>query len=143
MAGSFEDRLADYLGISKEELEDQLGLMESDRMDRAADYVQRGRSHAGLSDAALAKELMGAMQACLDGPFSRELVVAENDLRAEFDLRGSGPPKTTAMRALEEKQIAATKEYLEDLIEYDPEGYRRLEIQYASDLVEFIVRRKN
>jgi hypothetical protein len=121
-------------------LKDVIGLLESQQVDKAADYVRRGRSHAGLTDAALAEAWMRAIRAFSDDPVSALLRMAENDLRSEFDLRGVEPPMIAAQEALRRISAAASK-HLKDLKEHDPEGYRRLEIQSDDTLAEFIASR--
>jgi hypothetical protein len=104
-------------------LGNDLGSMaESDRLDRVANYIHRGRKHQGLSNEVLLDAWKQGMQALAKEISDHNFKIHE-DLQSEIELRGLAPPYDDVKEAFEEfcSKIA---EGLEELKRADPEGYR-------------------
>jgi hypothetical protein len=123
-------------GVTEAEL---LSFMQSQGVDRTADYLRRGRPHAGLKDEALAEQWVRAFEAMADDPCSPELSRAESDLRAEFDLRGLSAPSEQVKEAV--KKYCSAADSLWQQMKKDPNEIRRVNAALEQDLNEFKRRR--
>jgi hypothetical protein len=77
---------------SDEQLESQtLALLEARRLDRACDYVRRGRRFAGLRDDEALEGWRRAFISWSREPFDQVRQRGEEDAMAELELRGIDP----------------------------------------------------
>ena len=86
---------------SKSPLDPDLqGWMRSAEVERAGDYLRRGRTHAALADHDLLDRWKAAFATFVDHLESADHRAAEADLKAELDLRGIPAPMTEVQAAL-------------------------------------------
>jgi len=124
----------------KQQLRDDItGFLTSDRVDKTADYLRRGRPHEGLKDEALAEQWIRAFKAMADDPRSLELRRAETDLQAEFDLRGLSAPFEPIEEAVE--KYARAVDSILDEMKRDPDEYHRVNVELQQAIDEFRRRR--
>ena len=127
---------------SSDELEkDVLAFLQSAQIDKIADYVSRGRVHAETADGVLAEQWERAMRAMAGRPFSYELRRAEDDLRAEFELRGLEAPWHAVKDAMDQL-VAAVDKYHSNLKNTDPDEYRRVGNELEEDIANFLAERE-
>lgn len=105
------------------------------RLDQAADYIQRGRRFAGLSDADLVAKWFTVLRAMADAPLDPSCLAETIDVEAELDLRHIEPPYDQVQPELD-RWFAATED-LFHAIERDPEMARELRDDIVAQLLAF------
>ena len=110
-----------------------LSYLESQRMNRIADYVSRGRAYENLSDDDVNKGWRNTMKAMALDPANRIPRGLNNDYESELGLRGLSPPEGTEEA---EQFLAVTKRVIEEKMA-DPEERERIMKGLAEDLSDF------
>jgi len=116
------------------EYDDFLGWLESTRLDRVADYVQRGRRNVGLSNDVLFEAWKQTMRSIAKDP-NPELIAREQDLVAEIEARGLIAPYAEVKDAIE-AVISRAVQYVEKL-EQDTQESEHLNEEIERGVAEF------
>jgi hypothetical protein len=123
----------------KPSLDDEvLAFIQSEELDRTAEYVRRGRSHAELSDRALIEAWKIAFRAMASDPDLVELRRIENDLNCEMVLRGIKNPMEDVGDAM--KMLIAKIKEAEAELKADPDADGRM-ADLEKDFAEFRAKR--
>jgi hypothetical protein len=112
-----------------------ISFLKSQRLDRTADYVGRGRAFQSLTVQALEEGWRASMHAMSLSPSERGHWERNSDYESELGLRGLSPPLEAA-KADVARYLVAVREMLEN-IESDPALRGRLIEQLADDLQFF------
>jgi outer membrane murein-binding lipoprotein Lpp len=130
-----------YDGATHERaLQDEvLAFIESNKVDRVADYARRGRQHSRLSDDALVAAWKTAFQAMASDPHSAELRAVESDLDSEISLRGLANPIEDVSEAVQ--TLVSKVSALDQEMKANPEEYASSKAELAKDLEEFRAKR--
>jgi hypothetical protein len=110
-------------------------FLESQRLNRLADYVSRGRKFGALTIDAVEdgwRTTMKAMSLAPSEPAHRDL---NSEYEAELELRGSTPPFDTAKEDVE-RYLAATKKIIEHRMA-DTDEWKRMKDDLVRDLTSF------
>jgi len=129
------DRRRPTKNASSSKDDDILGWLESNRIDRVANYVQRGRKNKGLSNDALFEEWKQAMRSMAKDPHDSKLRALEQDLASEIEVRGLVAPYAEVKDAIELLVSRAEEQYRK--VQEDPEEYERVNEELEQDLAEF------
>jgi hypothetical protein len=113
--------------------------LENAQVDKIADYAQRGRCHAGLSDERLTELWKAAMRTLAANP-SRGKVRAEQDLSSEFRLRGTHPPFKEVKDELE-ILVHTISERVTRMKADDPGAWEAAGDSLARAIEEFVAKR--
>jgi hypothetical protein len=111
--------------------------LENAQVDKIADYAQRGRCHAGLSDERLTELWKTAMRTLAANP-SRGKIRA--DLSSEFRLRGTQPPFKEVKDELE-ILVHTISERVTRMKVDDPGAWEAAGDSLARDMAEFVAKR--
>jgi hypothetical protein len=111
-------------------------FLESQRLNRLADYVSRGRRFGKATMDAVEDGWRASMKAMSLAPAERVHRDLNNDYEAELDLRGSKLPFDSAKEDVG-RYLAATKRIIDELMS-DPEERERIEDDMAKDLELFL-----
>src|SRR6266446_1609131 len=103
--------------------DDFLGWLESSRLDRIADYVQRGRGNAGLPNDVLFEAWKQTMRSIAKDPPDSQLIAREQDLVSEIEARGLVAPYSEVKDAIE-ALISRADECVNEEIERDVAEFR-------------------
>ena len=79
-----------------------MGFLQSDAVDKTANYAQRGRKYGGLSPDDLRQAWIAAFKGMAADPSDKASYDAQNDLEAETSLRGIKPPYDQVQAELEQ-----------------------------------------
>ena len=112
-----------------------LGWLESSRLDRIADYVQRGRGNAGLPNDVLFEAWKQTMRSIAKDPPDSQLIAREQDLVSEIEARGLVAPYSEVKDAIE-ALISRADECVKKL-EQDAQAYERVNEEIERDVAEF------
>jgi hypothetical protein len=110
-------------------------FLESQRLNRMADYVSRGRRFGKATTDAVADGWRASMKAMSLAPMERVHWDLNSDYEAELELRGSKAPFGPAKEDVD-RYLAATKRIIDELMS-DPEERERIENDMAKDLESF------
>jgi hypothetical protein len=116
------------------EYDDFLGWLESTRLDRVADYVQRGRRNVSLSNDVLFEAWKQTMRSIAEDP-NPELIAREQDLVAEIEVRGLVAPYAEVKDAIE-AVLSRAAQYVEKLAQ-DPQEDEHLSEEIERGVAEF------
>jgi hypothetical protein len=116
-------------------------FLECQRLNRAADYVSRGRRFGKLAMEAVEDGWRASMRAMSLAPAERVHWDLTSDYEAELELRGSKPPYGPAKEDVD-RFLAATERIIDELMS-DPEERERIENDMAKDLESFRKDRDN
>jgi hypothetical protein len=111
-------------------------FLESQRLNRLADYVSRGRRFGKLTLDAVEDGWRASMKAMSLAPAKCLYRDLNSDYEAELDVRGSHPPFDSAKEDVD-RYFAATKRIIDELMS-DPEERERIEHDMAKDLESFL-----
>ena len=110
-------------------------FLESQRLNRVADYVSRGRKFSALTIDAVEGGWRATMKAMSLAPSERAHRDLNSDYEAELELRGSKSPFDSANEDVD-RYIAATQKIIEQR-KADPDEWERLEDELVRDLASF------
>jgi hypothetical protein len=110
-------------------------FLESQRLNRVADYVSRGRKFGALTIDAAEDGWRATMKAMSLAPSERVLRDLNSDYEAELELRGSKAPFDSAKEDVE-RYLAATRKIIEQR-QADPDEWERMEDELFRDLKSF------
>jgi hypothetical protein len=110
-------------------------FLESSRLDRMAEYVQRGRKYAPLSDEDLIAKWLAGVKAMADAPEDPACYAEQNDTESELALRKLDPPHDLAQPDVD--RYVETSEAAIRAIESDPERLAELRAGIVEDLRAF------
>jgi hypothetical protein len=105
------------------------------RIDRVAEYIQRGRVHAELDTAALREQWVESFKTWIANPNDSALQESHRDFELELRVRGVDPP-IDAIR----EHFDAVKRYMDECyqsLKQNPEAMRALEQALTEELREF------
>jgi hypothetical protein len=68
------------------------GWLRSNGLDSTADYAARGRKHRSMSPDDLSAAWANSFKQLAEDFINADLMLAQNDLTAEYELRGQDPP---------------------------------------------------
>jgi hypothetical protein len=114
--------------------DDILGWLESSRLDRTANYVQRGRRNGGLSNDVLFEVWKQTMRSIAEDPHI-ELIAREQELVSEIEARGLVAPYSEIKDAIE-ALISRAAEYAEKL-EQDAQAFERVNEEIERGVAEY------
>jgi hypothetical protein len=114
-------------------------LLQSDAMDRTADYCRRGRAYGTLSAEELLEKFIAAFNAMADQPTDPDRRARESDLSSEFRLRGMEPPYELADQ---DRYNAAAEEAFARMRTEEPERALETKKRMVEDLERFRAGRK-
>jgi hypothetical protein len=118
---------------------DVMSFLQSQSVDRTADYARRGRLHRGLSDEELAATWKSALHRMGEDPWDEQTLKEYDDLSAEFELRAEAPPFESA-HADFERFIDVVDEAVKRT-KADPAKWKRANDKLQRDLNEHKARR--
>jgi len=107
-------------------------FLESQRLNRLAVYVSRGRKFGALTIDAVEDGWHATMKAMSLAPSERAHRDLNSEYEAELELRGSKPPFDSAKEDVE-RYLAATKKIIEQRMA-DPDEWERMEDDLVRDL---------
>jgi hypothetical protein len=110
-------------------------FLESQRLNRVADYVSRGRKFGALTIDAVEDGWRATMKAMSLAPTERAHRDLNSDYEAELELRRSKPPFESAKEDVD-RYIAATQKIMEQR-KADPVEWERMEDELVRDLESF------
>jgi hypothetical protein len=110
-------------------------FLESQRLNRMADYVSRGRRFGKAPTDAVEDGWRASMKAMSLAPMERVHWDLNYDYEAELELRGAKPPFGPAKEDVD-RYLAATQRIVDELMS-DPEERERIENDMAKDLELF------
>jgi hypothetical protein len=110
-------------------------FLESQRLNRMADYVSRGRRFGKLTLDAVEDGWRASMKAMSLAPSEHVHRDLNSDYEAELDLRGSKPPFDSSKEDVD-RYFAVTKRIIDELMS-DPGERERIEHDMAKDLESF------
>ena len=116
-------------------------FLESQRLNRLADYISHGRKFGALTIDAVEDGWRATMKAMSFAPSERAHRDLNSEYEAELELRGSKPPFDSAKEDVE-RYLAATKKIIEQRMA-DPDEWERMKDDLVRDLRSFRDERGN
>lgn len=110
-------------------------FLESQRLNRVADYVSRGQKFSALTIDAVEDGWRATMRAMSFSPSERAHRDLNSDYEAELELRGSKSPFDSAREDVD-RYVAATRKIMERR-KADPDEWERLEDELVRDIASF------
>jgi hypothetical protein len=110
-------------------------------MDRAAEYLSRGRIYRGLTDEQLADEWIAAFKGMAEIPADQSRKAIEDELRAEFKLRKVKPPFRKVKSDLD-RLTSSIASSIEAMQRDDPERFAKINRDLERDIADLKARIK-
>lgn len=114
-------------------------FLDSERMDRIAEYVQRGRKYGPLGDDRVIAKWLAGIKALADAPGDQACYAEHEDIEAELALRKIDPPYDEAQPDLD--RYMESSEAVIRTIEADPDSPQNREDVLRENLRAFLIRR--